>query len=95
MKLFLKLKDRARIAARQRVNTIPTQKQQQHVIGSQPPVIQPYSTGYNNYPNPNWNPNPNTNTNLNPIPNTNLNPNTNQTLPTLPLPLKTNNEFMY
>jgi hypothetical protein len=86
MKLLLKLKDRARIAARQRLNIIPTQNQQQQpFIGSQPSVIQPYSTGYNNYPNPNSNPNPNPN----------LNPNTNPTFPTLPLPLKTNNEFMY
>lgn len=38
-------------------STIPMQ--QQPVIGSQPPVNQPYSTGYNYNPNPNLNPNPN------------------------------------
>lgn len=78
MKLLLK--DRTKIADGPTVSTIPTQKQQQ------PPVIEPYSTSYNNYPNPYSNPNLNTNSNPNLYPNPH---------PTLPLPLKNNNEFMY
>ena len=65
------------------MSTIPTQKQQQ------PPVIEPFSTGYNNYLNPNSNPYLNTNSTNS---NSKLYPDQDSTLP---LPLKNNNEFMY